>query len=312
MEALVISPEYFPEEILSELRSVASVDSRKLSREELLKEIEKYDAILIRIGINFDRELLEKARNLKVLATATTGTDHIDLECAKEKGIEVISAPGVNATATAEYTFGLILTLIRRVPWAFDSLKKFEYERSEFLGNELKGKKIGIIGFGRIGSQIGRYAKSFGMEILTYDPYINKNLVGEIDAKIVSLNELLTESDVITLHAFASSENEDMISFEEFSKMKNSAFLINVARGSLIDEDALLETLKNKRIHGAALDVLKEEPPSENNKVIEYARRNQNLIVTPHLGGSSNEAVYNAAKEIVQKVKEFLVNQGFN
>ena len=306
MKVLVLSPEYFPEEILSELKSFADVDSKNLSREKLMNEIEKYDAILTRIGIKFDRELLEKAKNLKILATATTGVDHIDSEYAKEKGIEVISAPGVNAIATAEYTFGLIMTLVRKLPWAFDSIKNFDYKRSEFLGTELNGKKIGIIGFGRIGSQIGKYAKAFGMDILTYDPYINKNLADELGAMIVSLDELLKESDVITLHAFASPENENMISFDQFSKMKNTTFLVNVARGSLVDEDALLDALKNKKIQGAAIDVLKEEPPSESNKLLKYARENNNLIVTPHLGGSTKEAVYNAAKEIVQKVEEFL------
>jgi len=305
MEILVVSPEYFPEDILSELKPFANVVSRKLSREELANEIEKYTVILARIGIRFDKELLEKAKNLKVLATATTGTDHIDLEYARQRGIQIISAPGVNAVATAEHTFGLILSLIRKIPWAFDSIKNFDYKRSEFLGNELNGKNIGIIGFGRIGNQVGRYAKAFGMTILTHDPYINQNLADEIGARVVSLDELLRNSDVISLHAFASPENENMISFDEFSKMKDTAFLINVARGSLVDEDALLGALKDKKIQGAALDVLKEEPPSENNKLITYAKSNNNLIITPHLGGSTEEAVYNAAKHVVQKVKEF-------
>ena len=305
MEVLIVSPEYFPEETLSELMPLANIESKKMSYDELSEQIEKYDVIITRIGIKFDKHLLERAKNLKIIATATTGTDHIDLEYAKERGIEVISAPGANAIATAEYTFGLMLTLMRRVPWAFDSLKRFDYERSGFLGNELKGKKLGIIGFGRIGSQIGRYARSFGLEILTYDPYINKSLAEEIGAKIVPLDELLKESDIITLHAFASPENENMISFGEFSKMKDTAFLINVARGSLVDEDALLGALKNKKIQGAALDVLKEEPPSENNKLIIYAKSNDNLIITPHLGGSTEEAVYDAARHVVRKVKEF-------
>ena len=306
MNILVLTPEYYPEEILAELKSFGNVESKKLSREELLNEIEKYDAVLTRIGIKFDKELLEKSKNLKVLATATTGVDHIDIEYAKQRRIEVISAPGVNAIAAAEHTFGLILSLIRKIPWGFDSIKNFEFKRSEFLGNELNGKTIGIIGFGRIGSQVGRYAKSFGMNILTYDPYINKNLADEVGAKIVSLDELLTNSDVITLHAFASPETENMINYDAFSKMKNTAFLINVARGSVIDEDALLDALKNKKIQGAAIDVLKEEPPSTDNKLIGYARQNDNLIITPHLGGSTNEAVYNAAREVVLKVKEIL------
>ena len=309
MKILVASPEYFPDEILAELKELGNIDAKKLSHAELMKEIEKYDVILTRIGIKFDKELLEKAKNLKILATATTGTDHIDLEYAKERGIQVISAPGVNAIATAEHTFGLILALIRNTPWAFDAIKNFNFDRSEFLGTELNGKTIGIIGFGRIGSQVGRYAKSFGMNILTYDPYINKSLADEIGAEIVELDELLRNSDIITLHAFASPETENMINYKEFSKMKNTAFLINVARGSLVNEDAFLDALENKKIQGTAVDVLVEEPPSENNRLIKYSKVNNNLIITPHIGGSTEEAVYNAASYVVQKVKEFLNTQ---
>ncbi|MBI1978902.1 MAG: hypothetical protein HYS62_02445 [Candidatus Aenigmarchaeota archaeon] len=312
MKILVMSPEYFPEEILSELKPFADVESKKLSREELMEIIHNYHIILTRIGIKFDKELLDKAENLRILATATTGTDHIDVEYAKQKDIKVISAPGANAVAAAEYAFGLVLSLARNVPWAFDSIKNFEFKRSEFIGNELNGKTIGIIGFGRIGSQVGRYAKTFGMKLLTYDPYINKELADEVGAYIVKLDELIKNSDVITLHAFASPENGNMISYDEFSKMKRDAILINVARGSLVDEDALLDALENKKIKGAAVDVLKEEPPSTNNKLVHYSNENSNLLITPHLGGSSWEAIYNAAKEIVQKVKEFLINQGSN
>ncbi|MBI2547090.1 MAG: hydroxyacid dehydrogenase [Candidatus Aenigmarchaeota archaeon] len=309
MKILVTAPDYYPKEILSELEPFGHVDSKKLSREELMKIIGNYDAILARIEIKFDRELLEKADNLKAIATATTGTDHIDLEYAKERGIKVISAPGANAIATAEHTFGMILSLVRNIPWGFESIKNFEYKRSEFLGSELNGKTIGIIGFGRIGCQVGRYAKTFGMKILTYDPYINENLARDIGAEIVPLDKLLKDSDIISIHAFASPENENMISNEQFSKMKKTAFLINVSRGSLVDEDALIDALKTNKIQGAALDVLKEEPPSRSNNLIDYAKRSNNLIITPHLGGSTKESVYNAAKEVVQKVKEILIKQ---
>jgi len=306
MNILVLTPEYYPEEILSELKEFGNIDSKRMSRQELTEVINKYDIILTRIDIKFDKEILEKARNLKILATATTGTDHIDLEYAKERGVEVISAPGVNATAAAEHTFGLILSLIRNTPWAFDSIKNFNFNRSEFLGNELNGKTIGIVGFGRIGNQVGRYAKVFGMDILTYDPYINKSLADELGAKIVELDELLRNSDIITLHAFASKETENMISFDEFSKMKDTVLLINVARGSLVNENALLDALEKKKIKGAAVDVLREEPPTENNRLIKYSKVNNNLIITPHIGGSTEEAVENAAVYVVRKVKEFL------
>lgn len=312
MKILVLTPEYYSEEVLFELNQFGNIESKNLSREELMQNIENYDVILTRIGHKFDKELLEKAKNLKVLATATTGVDHIDTEYAKGKGIEVISSPGVNAIATAEHTFGLILSLIRKTPWGFENIRNYTWERDKLIGTELNGKTIGIIGFGRIGSMIGKYAKVFGMDVLTHDPYINRELADEIGAEIVELDELLRKSDVITLHAFASPETTNMINRETISKMKETALLINVARGSLIDEGALMEALQNNKIGGTAIDVLKEEPPERPHKLVEYAKQNKNLIITPHLGGSTKEAVYNAAKEVVQKVKEFLINQSPN
>lgn len=312
MRLLVVSPEYFPEDILSELKSFANVDSKKLSRDELLNEIEKYDAVLTRVDVKFDKEILERARNLKVIGSATTGIDHINVEYANSKGIKVVNLSGAHTIPTAEHTFSLILSLVRKIPWAYESLKRGEWDRKRFFGIELEGKTLGTIGFGKIGSRVARYAKTFGMNVLTYDPYINKDLANEIGVKVTTLDDVLQNSDVITIHAFLSPETRKMISFDAFARMKPTTFLINAARGEIVDGEALLDTLKNNKISGAALDVFDEEPLPPTSRLIEYAKNNDNLIITPHIAASTKEAVHNAAKEIVQKIKEFLSNQSSN
>lgn len=306
MNILVVSPEYFPEEILLELKEIGNVSSKKLSREELLNEIENYDAVITRVDVKFDKEVLEKASKLKVIGSGTTGLDHIDVDYANSKGIKIINLATTHTIPAAEHTFSLMLSLAKKIPWAHDSLKRGEWERHKFFGMELQGKILGIIGFGKIGSMVARYAKSLGMNILTYDPYINRDLANEIGAKVTNLDEVLQQSDVITIHAFLSPETRKMINSYALSKMKNTALLVNVARGEIIDDDALLDALKNNKIAGAALDVFEEEPVPINSKLIEYARSHDNLIITPHIAASTKESVQNAAKEIVQKVKEFL------
>ncbi len=306
MNILVASPEYFPEEILAELKKFANVEPKKLSREELLNEIEKYDAVLTRVDVKFDREILEKATKLKVIGSATTGLDHIDAAYANSKGIKIINLSGAHTVPTAEYTFSLILSLARKIPWAFDSLKSGKWERHKFFGMEFEGRTLGVVGFGKIGSRIARYAKSFGMNIIVYDPYINKDLADEVGAKVTTLDDVLKNSDIITIHAFLSPETKKMINSDAFSKMKSTALIINVARGEIIDEDSLIEALSERKIAGAALDVYPEEPLPKNSKLIEYANSRDNLLITPHIAASTRDSVYEAAEEIVQKVKEFL------
>lgn len=307
MKIIVVSPEYFPEDILLELRTIGDVVSKKLSREELLNEIEKYDAVLTRVDVKFDKEVLDKARNLKVIGSATTGLDHIDVQHANSKGINIINLSGTHTTPTAEYTFSLILALAKKVPQAYDSLKKGEWDRGKLFGIELEGKSLGVIGFGKIGSKVARYARSFGMNVLAYDPYINEDLAGEVGAKVTTFDDILQDSDIITIHSFLSPETRGMIDSKAFSKMKTTALLINAARGEIVDEQALLDALKNKKIAGAALDTFAQEPLPSTSKLMEYANENQNLIITPHMAASTKESVYTSAEEIVRKVKELLL-----
>ncbi len=307
MKVLVVSPNYFPDYILSELDEVAEVVSKNLSQKELLSEIEDYDAILTRVDTKFDKEILKQAKKLKVIGSATTGLNHIDSIYAKRKRINIINLSGTHTLPTAEYTFSLILSLVKKIPWAHNSLSKGLWQRHRFFGNNMEGKILGIIGFGKIGSRVGKYARDFGISVIAYDPYIKSSLVKSLGAKLVTFDELLKTSDIITLHPFLSPETKNMINAKAFSKMRPTAFLINVGRGELVDEKALLLALAKKQIAGAALDVFIEEPLPKSSKLIEYAKTHENLLITPHIAASTNESVREAAKEIVHKVKEFLL-----
>lgn len=309
MKVLVVSPEFFSNDILSSLNKIAKVTSRNLSYKQLLNQIAEYDAVLTRVDTKFDKNVLRKAKKLKVIGSATTGLNHIDLDYAKERNIHIISLSGTHTLPTAEYTFSLILSLVRKIPWAYNSFSEGLWERHKFFGNNIEGKTLGIIGFGRIGSRVGRYAKSFGMNILTYDPYINKSLAKKIGGKITMLDDLLKKSDIIVLHAYLSPKTKNMITQEAFLKMKPSVFLINTARGEMINEEDLLSALNKKKIAGAALDVFIEEPLSPSSKLLKYAKAHDNLLLTPHIAASTKESVREAATEIVHKVKEFLIGE---
>ncbi len=308
MKILVAAPEYFPDEILAELKDIADVDSKKLSRKELLGVIGNYDAVLARVDVKFDEELLSKAAKLKVIGSGTEGLDHIDVKYADSRGIKIFNLAGAHTIPAAEYTFSLIAALARKIPWGYESLKNGKWERSSFFGMELEGKTLGTIGFGKIGSRVAKYAKSFGMDILTYDPYINQKSADDIGVKVTTLDDVLKNSDIITVHAFLSPETRKMINSETLSKMKNTAILVNTARGEIVDNDALIDALRNCKIAGAALDVFDEEPLTPDSKIIQYANENQNLLITPHIAASTKEAVEKAARETVKNVKEFLTN----
>lgn len=306
MKVLVVSPNYFPEQILSKLKGVAEVISKNISQKELLDEIEDYDAVLTRVDTKFDRKVLKKGKKLKVIGSATTGLNHIDLLFAKKRGITIVNLSGTHTLPTAEYTFSLILSLVKRIPWAYNSLKSGVWERHRFFGDNMEGKVLGIIGFGKIGSRVGKYATNFGMRVIAYDPYISSSKIRKMGVKLVTLDYILKNSDVITLHAYLSSETEKIINARAFLKMKPAVFLVNVGRGELVDEDALLSALVKNKIAGAALDVFKDEPLSKSSRLIKYTETHDNLLITPHIAASTNESVEEAAEEIVDRVKELL------
>lgn len=303
MKILITEPEYFPKEFIRALEKAGRVVAKKPSYEELLEEIKDADAIIIRVGTKIDKKILDSAERLKTIATITTGLDHIDMKQAELHGVKVISTPGYATTATAEYTMSLVLSLIKKIPWAFEHFKKEKWERQRFLGSELEGKTIGVVGFGRIGSRVGRYAKAFGMDVIFFDPYLDEKMLQGIEAKrVATVDELLEQSDVVTIHTFLSKETEKMMNKEKFSRMRKNAILINASRGAVVDESDLVEALESGTIAGAALDVFEEEPLPPSHELVNYARSHENLLLTPHLAGSTKESIEEAAKQATEVI----------
>ncbi|MBD3263547.1 MAG: phosphoglycerate dehydrogenase [Candidatus Omnitrophica bacterium] len=275
-----------------------------ISAEELKKVIEEYRAIIVRSQTKLTSDIIEAGKNLKVIGRAGVGVDNIDIEAASKRGIIVMNAPGGNTISTCEQAFALMLSVARNVPFAYTSLKAKKWERGKFKGTELYSKTLGVIGLGRIGKEVAKRALSFGMEVLVYDPFITSEVAERLGVKGVDLKELISKSDFITIHTPLTDDTRNLIDKEEFGLMKTQAFVINCARGGIVNEDALFEALKEKKIAGAALDVFVNEPPLDS-KLLEL----DNLLPTPHLGASTVEAQLNVAIEVAHCVKDALLGK---
>lgn len=305
MDRIIVSDKLSPEgiKILEDAGFV--VDCKyKLSPEELKGIIGDYQGIIIRSGTKLTGEIIENTHNLKVIGRAGVGIDNVDVEAATKKGIIVMNAPGGNTISTCEQTFALLLAVARNIPFAHISLKNKQWERTKFKGTELYAKVLGVVGLGRIGKEVAKRAIVFGMEVLVYDPFVTQEAAERIGVKLAGLKEILENADFITVHAPLTPETKNLISHNEFSLMKAKAFIINCARGGIVDEEALYKALKEKKIAGGALDVFSQEPPFDS-MLLEL----DNLIVTPHLGASTEEAQVNVAIEAAQCVKDALLGK---
>jgi len=269
------------------------------SPDEILEEIPGYDALVVRSGTKVTKEMIE-ASNLKIIGRVGVGLDNIDIEAAKEKGIHVVNSPEASTIAVTELVLGSLIALFRNIHHADRTMREGKWDRSRFIGSELFGKTIGILGFGRIGREVGIRARAFGMDVLTYDPYITREDAREFNAEYVELDELLEKSDIITLHVPLMESTRDLINEEKIGIMKNSAVIVNTSRGGVINENDLYSALKNRRIKGAVLDVFENEPPEENPFL-----GLENIVLTPHLGASTDEAQINAGTVVVEKIRNF-------
>ena len=272
-----------------------------LTQDELIHHIGNYDALIIRSTTQVTTEVLAATDRLKVIGRAGVGVDNVDVNTATEKGILVFNTPSGNTVAAAEHTITLMLSLSRCILPASISLRSGEWDRSRFVGNELYHKIFGVIGLGRIGTEVVKRIQTFGMEIIAFDPYISSNAAEKLGIQLVSRDKLIQQADYISLHLPLTNETYHSISYREFSMMKPCCRLINCARGGLVDEVALFEVLKNEQISGAALDVFEEEPP-KNLTLVEL----DNFIATPHLGASTTEAQEYVSREVSQKVIDTL------
>ena len=236
---------------------------RGLSPEELIATIPGYDALVVRSETRVTESVIVAGADLKVVARAGIGVDNIDLDAATRAGVAVVNAPIGNTVAAAEHTVALMLALARNVPQAYASMKEGQWQRSAFMGIEVRNKTLGIIGLGRVGSEVARRAASFGMRLIAYDPFVAPDFAARMGVTVVSLDELLPQADFITLHTPLTAGTTRLISAPQLAKMKPGARLINVARGELVDEDALLDALESEHLAGAALDVFTNEPPGD-------------------------------------------------
>ncbi|MDP2941040.1 MAG: phosphoglycerate dehydrogenase [Candidatus Omnitrophota bacterium] len=283
------------------------VDVRTDLKPEALKEIIRdYDALIVRSATKVTKDVIAAAAKLKVIGRAGVGLDNVDLEAATQKGIIVMNTPAGNTISTAEHTMSMILALSRNIPQAAGSTKKGEWKRSKFMGVELYGKTLGIVGLGRIGSEVARRALSFGMKILAYDPFLSRQVAESLGIEVMELKDVLAGSDYITVHTPLTEETKHMISTPEFALMKKGVRVINCARGGIIDEAALVEALKEGKVAGAALDVFEKEPVSPESELLKL----ENVVVTPHLGASTEEAQVNVAIEVAEIVRDALLGKG--
>ena len=276
-----------------DVRSIDGTD-----RTALLAALPDASAILIRSATHVDEEAIAAAKNLKVIARAGVGLDNVDVKAATTAGVMVVNAPTSNIISAAELTVGHILSLARFIPAAHDSLAAGTWKRSKFTGVELFEKTIGIIGLGRIGALITARLQAFGMNVVAYDPYVTATRAQQLGVTLLSLDELLATSDFITIHMPKTPETTGMISTDQLALMKPGAFIVNVARGGLIDEDALYAALKSKRIAGAGLDVFVNEPPTDSPLL-----GLDNIVLTPHLGASTDEAQEKAGVSVARSVR---------
>lgn len=278
-----------------------------LSEDELVAIIPDYDAILVRSATKVTERIMNAGSRLKAVGRAGVGVDNIDLEAATKRGIVVINAPDGNTIATCELTFAMMMATARMIPQAYKKTVGGEWDRKTFVGVELRNKVLGVLGMGRIGSEVAKRAKAFGMEVLGYDPFLTEERAEKIGVKLSSVNDICAKADFITVHTPLTNETRHMISRPQFEIMKKGARIINCARGGIIDEMALVEAIETGIVAGAAFDVFESEPPAADHPFL----NNPKIIVTPHLGASTVEAQENVAIDVSEEVLHILREQPF-
>ena len=284
---------------IENLKEVAEVVvDTSITPEDLVKTIGEYDGIIVRSRTKVTKEVIDKADNLKIIARAGVGVDNIDLNAATEKGIMVVNSPESTSITVAEHTMGLLLSMARKLSIADKSVKEGKWEKKKFMGVELRNKTLGVIGMGRIGSQVVNRCKAFEMDAVAYDPYLPEEVATQMGVELTDLETVLKKADFITIHVPLTPETKHLISYDEFELMKDGAFITNCARGGIIDEEALYDALKNEKIGGAALDVYEEEPPAEDSKLFEL----DNIVLTPHIAASTKEAQRDAAIIVADEI----------
>lgn len=298
MQWRILVADPIAEEGIAVLRSEAAVDVRTgLKPTELSGIIGDYDALVVRSETRVTGDIIDSGKKLQAIGRAGVGVENIDLDAATRRGIVVVNAPAGNIISTAEHTMALLLALARHVPQACARLKSGEWRRKEFMGTELRNKTLGIIGLGRVGSEVARMAKGLDMKMVAYDPFVSKEYASHLGVELVPREELLRRSDFITVHVPLTSGTKGLIGSAELATVKPTVRFINAARGGIIDEQALFTAIEEGRVAGAAIDVFTEEPAKDN-----ILLKSDKVIATPHLGASTAEAQTNVAVDVAEQV----------
>ncbi len=303
MKTKVLVTDKIDAEGLEILKGSSEVDYKAgISAAELKTIIKDYDALLVRSQTQVTKEILEHAHKLKIIGRAGVGVDNIDLDAATEKGVIVVNSPEGNTIAAAEHTTTLMMALCRHITIADISCKANKWERSKFLGTELCGQTLGIVGLGKIGQRVGKVANALGMKVLAYDPFISAERAEDLGFKKVELEYLFANSDFITLHVPKTKETLNMINKNSIAKMKDGVRIVNCARGGLVNEQDLADALQSGKVAGAAFDVFETEPCTDS----PLHKCGDKVILTPHLGASTTQAQLNVAIDVAEQIRDVL------
>ena len=303
---VLISDKLAPEgvAILEQSPEIELTQKPGIPANELLDIIGPYDALVVRSGTKVTAELIERATSLRVIGRAGIGVDNVDVDAASKRGIVVMNTPGGNNVTTAEHTISMMLALARHIPQADASLRTGEWKRNDFVGIEVAGKTLGVIGIGNIGSIVANRAIGLKMKVIAYDPFITEEAAARLGIELGSLDDLYASADFISVHTPLTPDTKGLVGDAAFAKMKKSARIINCARGGIVDEQALVRALESGRIAGAALDVFEEEPLPRDHPLLGLPQ----VVCTPHLGASTGEAQLNVAIAVAEQVRDFLVH----
>lgn len=278
-----------------------------LSEAELIREIPDYDALLVRSQTKVTANVLEAARNLKVIGRAGVGVDNIDIPAATKRGIMVLNAPDGNTISAAEHTFAMMVALSRMIPQADASIRRGKWDRKSFVGVELHGKTLAVLGMGRIGAEVAKRAQVFGMRVVGYDPFFTEERAAQLGIERMTLDDAIAAGDFITVHTPLTKDTRHMLGEAAFARAKEGVRIINCARGGIVDEAALCRALDTGKVAGAALDVFESEPLAADHPLLKYS----NVVVTPHLGASTVEAQVNVAIDVAEQLGRVLLGLPF-
>ncbi len=276
--------------------------SSKLPKEQLYARLAEYEALITRSSTAVTAEFLARARRLRILGRAGVGVDNIDIDACSRQGVVVVNAPYGNVVSAAEHTIGMLLALVRRIPFANDSLKRVQWDRSIY-GSELHRKTVGVLGLGKVGSRVATRLRAFDMDVLVYDPYIPESRARDLGVKLTDLGTLLARSDVVTVHVPLTDETENMLAAREIAAMKPGVRIVNCARGGIVHEGDLLAALESGHVAGAAVDVWSEEPPVS--ELVKRLIQHPRVVVTPHLGANTQEAQVNVGLDVARQLVAF-------